>query len=164
MTSQHPINSSIIGKRWTHRYYSSQSLNNLWSVEMQPISWSNSIHQSNGSWLHTNKHWICASEVPLPEIKSKVVENEVIDVEGEWNGSNIPSCITGELIKGNQTSGQHSMLCHNYSIMNKIIDVMSIPSSKLKGHNLLTLCYLFFSTLSDCRVQTKSPKWNVFQH
>lgn len=52
-------------------------------------------HQSNGRWLHLIKRWIHGSEVSLPETKSKGVKNEAIDVEGEWNGSNIPSCITG---------------------------------------------------------------------
>lgn len=40
-------------------------------------------HQSNGPWLHMIKHRICASEVSLPETKSKGVKNEAIDVEGE---------------------------------------------------------------------------------
>lgn len=40
-------------------------------------------HQSNGPWLHMIKHWICASEVSLPETKSKGVKNEATDVEGE---------------------------------------------------------------------------------
>lgn len=46
-------------------------------------------HQSGGPWLHAIKRRICASEVSPPEIKSRRVESEATDVEGERKKSNI---------------------------------------------------------------------------
>lgn len=64
--------------------------------------------QSSGRWLRMIKHWICASEVSLTETKSKGVENEAIDVEGEWDRSHIGSCEKGRRMQRNK----QRMTCH----------------------------------------------------
>lgn len=92
-------------------------------------------HQRNGPWAaydHT-------SEVLPTETKTKAAENVATDVEGEWNCSHIHSRTKGSIQKAinrERETGWYNMSCHsNYSVMDKIIDVKSVPSVKGDGYH-----------------------------